>query len=148
MSSQAFLWIQLLLGSALLVLFLWRRAQRQPTKLNMRSGEGERRGNGPVREGNPRIPVVRDRAAAERRRSAAMSPEVLQATTVGREKTLNILFNHNGHTWDAYEILGIPAGAPPALVESAYRNLLAKTAPESREFVDAAYNAIKTARSA
>lgn len=132
------------------MLFMWRRAQRQPTRLNMRLGEAEHKGRGGPEKNptNPRAPALRNHAAAQRRRAAAMSAEVLQASTIGQEKNLNILFNHNGHTWDAYEILGIPAGAPPALVDSAYRNLIAKTAPESRDFVEAAYQAIKTTRSA
>ncbi len=26
-------------------------------------------------------------------------------------KALNVMFNYNGHSWDAYEVLGVPAGS-------------------------------------
>lgn len=56
----------------------------------------------------------------------------------GREKQLNVLFNFNGETWDAYEILGVPAGSSFNEVETAY-----KTHTEKSEIIDAAFEAIK-----
>ncbi len=59
----------------------------------------------------------------------------------GREKQLNILFNFNGETWDAYEILGIPAGAPREEVEKAYQ--AHKRKGDLTEIIEAAYRTIK-----
>lgn len=60
----------------------------------------------------------------------------------GAEKTLNTLFNYNGHTWDAYEVLGLPAGSSLSRVDEAYKDCVEKQA-SSRDFLDAAYQAIR-----
>lgn len=57
-------------------------------------------------------------------------------------QSLNVLFNYNGHTWDAYEVLGVPAGAQLRMVTEAYQIMLQRSNPESREFLDTAYQAI------
>jgi len=59
------------------------------------------------------------------------------------ERNLNIHFNYNGHSWDAYEVLGVPAGSSPESVRKAYEGMLAKLDPESRELVELAYKAIR-----
>lgn len=128
MSSESFLWIQVAVGATLLLLLLWRRSNKQPTVLKLKDGQ----------PAGPSYPVFKGQMG--------LSEETLQESRVGAEKSLNVLFNYNGHTWDAFEILGIPAGAPPALVESAYRRMKAKTAPESQAFIEAAYQAIQITR--
>jgi hypothetical protein len=59
------------------------------------------------------------------------------------ERSLNVHFMHNGHSWDAYEAFGLPAGADFAKVEKAHREALAHTDPSSREFFDHALDAIR-----
>jgi hypothetical protein len=58
------------------------------------------------------------------------------------EKMLNVLFNYNGHTWDAYEVLGIPAGTSLEKVTEALHRELRKQDPNSHHFLQAAYQAI------
>ena len=60
------------------------------------------------------------------------------------ERSLNVVFNYNGHSWDAYEVLGLPAGCSPEKVESAYKESLARVEPASRPFMDAAFQAIQS----
>lgn len=57
-------------------------------------------------------------------------------------KNLNVHFAYNGHTWDAYEVLGVPAGASLRTVTQHYQSMLIKADPQSRSFLDAAYQAI------
>lgn len=58
-------------------------------------------------------------------------------------KALNVIFNYNGHSWDAYEVLGVPAGASLPMVTAAYQSALKRCAePESLEFLETAYRAI------
>ncbi|MNL73123.1 hypothetical protein D3C87_1985380 [compost metagenome] len=52
------------------------------------------------------------------------------------------MFNYNGHSWDAYEVLGVPAGASMKIVTDAYQTALRKSDKESMEFLETAYNAI------
>lgn len=60
----------------------------------------------------------------------------------GESKELNILFNYNGHTWDAYEVLGLPAGAGLVDVTKAYQTMLKSAEPESHEFLETAFKSI------
>ncbi len=59
-------------------------------------------------------------------------------------KNLNVIFNYNGHSWDAYEVLGVPAGSSPRDVTAAYQTALQTTDPKSHAFLEVAYKAILT----
>lgn len=63
------------------------------------------------------------------------------------ERPLNVVFNYNGHSWDAYEVLGLPAGSSPEKVEDAYKNSAETVDAGSRPFLEAAYQAIQNQRS-
>lgn len=60
------------------------------------------------------------------------------------EKSLNVMFLYNGHNFDAYEVLGLPAGSRREQVESAYRRALSASAAESHGFYEAALQAIRS----
>lgn len=57
------------------------------------------------------------------------------------EKVLNILFQFNGETWDAYEVLGLPAGSNIPEAKIAY-DVALKEGKDSAAFLKAAYEAI------
>lgn len=59
-----------------------------------------------------------------------------------RQKELNVLFNYNGHTWDAYEVFGLPAGTSLVEVTQSYQEMLRKAEPESHEFLETAFKTI------
>ncbi len=61
----------------------------------------------------------------------------------GGEEELNILFNYNGHLWDAFEVLGVPAGSGLEMIERAYEQSVNSMDPSSRELIDLAYQAIQ-----
>ncbi len=63
--------------------------------------------------------------------------------TVARQ--LNVFFNWNGHTWDAFEVLGVPAGASRETVIHAFHAARAKS-PDSIAFLQAAADAILKGR--
>ena len=52
------------------------------------------------------------------------------------------MFNYNGHMWDAFEILGVPAGSDNSVVERAYTAALHSVEPGSSEMIQMAYQAI------
>ena len=56
-------------------------------------------------------------------------------------RQLNVFFNWNGHTWDAFEVLGLPAGAGRESVVQAFHACRAKS-PDSTAFLQAATDAI------
>lgn len=57
------------------------------------------------------------------------------------EKVLNILFQFNGETWDAYEVLGLPAGSNVTDAKVAYERAL-QEGKDSEAFLRAALDAI------
>jgi hypothetical protein len=59
------------------------------------------------------------------------------------ERPLNVVFNYNGHSWDAYEVLGLAAGSSMEKVEHAYRASLESVDVGSRPFMEAAFHAIQ-----
>ncbi len=54
-----------------------------------------------------------------------------------------VIFNWNGHSWDAYEVLGVPKGSGMREVSQAYERAIDKMDDESRAFLLRAYLAIK-----
>lgn len=74
-----------------------------------------------------------------------MSRESRGASEEGlRTKSLNVMFNYNGHSWDAHEVLGVPAGASLTAVTEAYQKTIQNVDPENRDFIETAYQAIRT----
>lgn len=61
------------------------------------------------------------------------------------EKVLNVLFQYNGETWDAYEVLGLPAGASVEDAHKAFDTISPKRKGEI-EFLQQALNAILSVR--
>ncbi len=60
-----------------------------------------------------------------------------------KERVLNVIFQFNGHDFDAYEVLGVRAGSGLDAVEKAYRSLLSKTATDEHEFYRKAFESIR-----
>ncbi len=61
---------------------------------------------------------------------------------VNDEQELNVYFMHNGYLWDAYDIIGVPAGSPMSDVEMAYIKSRTRIDEESKEVLEMAYDAI------
>ncbi len=55
-----------------------------------------------------------------------------------------MIFNFNGESWDAYEVLGLPAGSSLESVERAFEESLQRVDNGARPFMEAAYFAIKS----
>lgn len=69
------------------------------------------------------------------------SEEQLSAEESMHSRQLNVFFNWNGHTWDAFEVLGVPAGAGRDQVIEAFHYQRQKS-PDSTAFLQAAADAI------
>ena len=57
------------------------------------------------------------------------------------------MFVFNGHTFDAYEILGIPAGSSLASAKKVFEAQITTLDPQQKEFLEAAFAAIKHSKS-
>lgn len=62
------------------------------------------------------------------------------------EKVLNILFQYNGETWDAYEVLGLPAGSSAEDARAAFSNMC-PIRKDDTGFLRAALDAIISVKS-
>jgi hypothetical protein len=82
--------------------------------------------------------VTRDVASAEK----APREDFHDASDGRQAKNLNVLFMYNGHDWDAYEVLGVPAGAGLPTVTTRYQELIRGANAGQIEFYEAAYQAI------
>ena len=119
MNSQLFYFINLGIGVILLFWFLWGRnsGASQPTKLDLRRGNAEQ-------EPPPKKLTQ------------------VELTKPPEAKQLNVRFMYNGHDWDAFEVLGIPAGARIHLVTEHYQKLIQTVDKDQIPFLEAAYMAI------
>ncbi|MEN0058593.1 MAG: hypothetical protein AAGB31_07145 [Bdellovibrio sp.] len=116
MNSQDFLTLNLV-GAGIFIFWylISRGGAHRPTQLNMKAQDST----------PPLIPPV------------SLSEEKGRRT-----KALNVMFNYNGHSWDAYEVLGIPAGSSLMSVTEAYQTALRRCDASSMEFLETAYKAI------
>lgn len=127
MSSQAFFWVNVGLGLFLVLIFLiGKKGITSPSKLNLRKG---------ISFGNKPVNVHSNAAHAHYPREDS-DPQY------SHEKSLNVLFMYNGHNFDAYEVLGVPAGANFQVVERYFQEALKKPGND-RDFIEAAFYAIK-----
>ena len=78
-------------------------------------------------------------------KAAPSSKEVLSASGSHQAtRDLHVRFMYNGHVFEAYEVFGLPAGAPLERVQQAYQKLIAQELPasENLQFIDLAYRAL------
>jgi hypothetical protein len=78
------------------------------------------------------------------RGSARGMRAAVEGASMPMERPLNVMFNYNGHSWDAYEVLGLPAGSSLEKVEEGFAAVVKTVDAGSRPFLEAAYNAIRT----
>lgn len=128
LSSQSFLWINLGFALALAGLFLVGRVRiREPSRLRLYRQSGQSSNElGTKRQGSPSTGGLRPTS---------------NETSFG-VKDLNVIFIYNGHSFDAHEVLGVPAGASLERVREAYFVSLQNSSPESREFIELAFRSI------
>ena len=158
-TQQTFLIVNgLIVTLVVLSFFLMRKGPRAPVKLDLTSnGKSEppppkstpptrtetkpARSAGPTMDYRPRHQRVLVDEDADT--SPGRAPRGDSHDDSRREEvSLNVLFNWNGHTWDAYEVLGLPAGSSREKGAAAYQSARSKAEPESLPFLQAAYEAI------
>lgn len=153
MNSQLFFFLNLVFGVAFLAWFLSARKSERPTKLKMRPGEEppSQRMSAPVFPRAPEAPAAAmpppsapPPRPAEPERFAEPGRPAMRDVSPGapRSKALNVLFLYNGHDWDAYEVLGLPAGTGLPIVTKRYQELIRRSDAGQLEFYEAAYQAI------
>ncbi|KHD89413.1 MAG: hypothetical protein OM95_03325 [Bdellovibrio sp. ArHS] len=126
MNSQDFLTLNLVGAGAFVFWYLLSRGgSRRPTQLNMAA-----------KDSAPSL--ITSEEPPQTLEPSRRHPDVEHK----KVKSLNVMFNYNGHSWDAYEVLGVPAGASIKLVTEAYQTALRRCDRESIEFIETAYKTI------
>lgn len=123
MNSQEFLLLNIGIAVGFGVWYWSSRSQRPPTKLNLKAEDS--------------APVLMEPEQKSTPQASSAPPQKTPGS-----KQLNIMFNYNGHMWDAYEVLGVPAGMGLPEVTRAYQELAKKSDPSSHDFIYTAYKAI------
>ncbi len=96
------------------IMFL-RKGSTSKTKLNLRQGSG----NVPA---DPRRPQFSD--------------------FDGNARSLNVVFQHEGEWFDAYEVLELPAGANGPMVKSQFENLIKGADSKRSKLLQSAFEAL------
>ncbi|OQW46883.1 MAG: hypothetical protein A4S09_02960 [Proteobacteria bacterium SG_bin7] len=60
----------------------------------------------------------------------------------GEARSLNVVFQHNGEWFDAYEVLELPAGAGSSIVKTQFENLLKNANKDKSKLLRLAYEAL------
>lgn len=115
-----------------------RGGQKKPTQLNMKRGNEAPKG-GLLQAGDTKVPETTGGRYSHPKFQKFLQDESQQKNG---GKDLNILFNYNGHTWDAFEVLGVPAGSSLVDVTKAYQEMIKKSDPESHPFLETAFKTI------
>jgi len=95
-----------------------------------------------------RLNLRRNTSIHSQRGLETLSPSTKEARKLaeGKSRSLNVFFNFNGHTFEAYEILGLPSGANLAQVKEAYSKIRAEKPPigasNQKDLIDAAYEVL------
>jgi hypothetical protein len=104
-----------------LVAYLFWRPKRSPSRLKLRQTE------------------IRNKLESSSSDCFKNAPE----NEVRTERQLTIIFQFNGHDFEAYEVLGLAAGSSLDTVEKCYQGLISRESSDTHEFFRMAYNAIK-----
>jgi hypothetical protein len=126
----------------LIIVFGVRSGRRKSRmKLNLRAGKSSGHLDGPGKyPDNPYSPPESFGPWSGDVQNKGAEPIRFQKPAV--ERPLNVMFNYNGETWDAYEVLGLPAGSSLEKADEAFTAACAKVDPSSRGFIEAAHRAV------
>ncbi|AHI05295.1 hypothetical protein BDW_03935 [Bdellovibrio bacteriovorus W] len=148
MNSQDFLTLNLVGAGAFVLWYLLSRGgARRPTQLNLHAKDSAP----PILPPEEALVTSLQRSVATPNSSTPATAQSYRSPHIKPEatpevKVLNVMFNYNGHSWDAYEVLGVPAGASLRMVTEAYQLAIQRSAKESLEFLETAYSAILNAK--
>ena len=148
-------YLAIVIPVALSFLFM-RKGSKDPVRLRMRDGDANSGGRTGAPYPQTGLPPLSgsgtDSGVGQSFRPAGSgNPDPAQEpyprpraakNETSREKSLNVLFNWNGHSWDAYEVLGLPAGSSFDSVKNAYARAMYETNEDGKPFIRAAFDAI------
>lgn len=128
MNSNGVVILNLVVALAVIGIFLWGRRGKGPSRLDLS------RGNSPYRKPAGRLGSQSSKAPVVPGSNGFDSAD-------SRAKALNILFQFQGRTYDAFQVLELPGGASLQEVREKYE-VLVRASTQKPDLLKAAYEAI------
>lgn len=126
MTPEQFFILNFILLIGFVGLFYWGRKEvKPPSILNLTPHDNLKKGS-----------VIQSSLPAKR------GAETLGEIHSEQLKDINPMFIYNGHTWDAYEVLGILPGSSMEIIREAFDRSIQKSDPNSHEFLKVALTTI------
>ena len=145
LSSEQLIWLNGIVILVIIGSYLFtRRKPAEPVRLRMFDG-AERDVTGSAADLSNKVSTLTSDDRQRRFEAALRDPDMFCPMPASMEGAVH--FNYNGHTWDAFEVLGLRPGAKADEVGRALQRTLSMVEPESRSFVRAAFEAIRRHRS-
>ena len=139
MDSQLFFIINFVAALFIMVWFLsGRKGNSNVSSLNLKKGDYFKNEEGSEADAPKNLDLSYKKSYQQKNQGEDKFPK----DKVAAAKPLNILFMYNGHDWDAYEVLGLPAGCGIHLVTKRYQELIKNAEEGKLLFYQAAYDAI------
>ncbi len=147
MNSQFIVFVQVFIVIIFVIWIISRRGETpKPTVLNMSTSNTTDKKIEPQK---PKTPPDPENIASIYAQSAAnYKPRKYDAKyftddKIVHAKVLNVIFMWNGHSWDAYEVFGLPAGSSVESVRAKYNELRSLSDSGQQEFLLEALRAIE-----
>lgn len=149
------IWFLASVGGVLFAIFFFGKSRPPVSSLNLRSSTSvSRSGSASLVPFDDEVtdPFVWEPGGGERSQFA--SPRSSRGGGAGggpaaggasgsapQSRELNVVFVYNGHPFDAFEILGIPAGSSPEVIDRAYLAMKSRISMDQKGLLEAAYSA-------
>lgn len=137
MNSQLIVVVQVLIAILFVLWIVSRRGSGPKTTVLNLKDTGEKQ-TPPTKRSPPT-----QSSPAQAPLTRKLEPVPFSDDTEVKAKVLNVFFMWNGHGWDAYEVFGLPAGAPIEMVRARYNELQSESDEGQRMFLREALKAIE-----
>ena len=147
MNSQFVVFVQVFIVVIFVIWIISRRGGTpKPTVLNMSTKPNTKNTTPETKPKKP--PDLLNVASIYAQSAANYKPRKYDAKYFTDEKivhakVLNVIFMWNGHSWDAYEVFGLPAGSSMESVRAKYNELQSLSDSGQQEFLMEALKAIE-----
>lgn len=125
MNQKLFILINALVVFFILLFFLRLKKRDEPSQLNLTGRKKEELPPG-------------SRAKEEDKVEFSQSEN-----EAGESRSVNVIFQYNGHSWEAFEVLGLPAGSSKSDAERAFDRILKTSDKQTHDFYRSAIQAIR-----